>query len=370
MSLAGSLVFSVLLLLSSNDDGLQIPSAAPACGDCHRAIYDGWKHSAHAASVDNWLFRDALKLAEADFGSAARKVCLECHSPVAVHADDLVLLRKVSWEGVTCDYCHSIREVSMTAGSPRARVEFSQVKSGPSRNVASPAHGTVYSPVHTNSLACASCHEFRNAQGLPVLTTYDEWRNSRYAKEEKNCQSCHMYSVRGKVVDPRVQRTESKEINLHQMPGSHSLDQLNRAIRASLNAERTGGELHVTVKVHNAGAGHHVPTGSPLRRLILEVRAEPYGGTQQSEERIYTRVIADQTGKPIQREHLAFLKGAKVLSDTRLAPDEVRSEKFSFKVPRSRQVRVEANFYYYYSPLSDTEAQGKAKFLSLSRLVP
>ncbi|MBI1739161.1 MAG: hypothetical protein HYR58_07925 [Acidobacteria bacterium] len=365
----GFLLF-VLLSFSVFGGELQTPSAAPACGDCHRAIYDGWKNSAHATSMESWLFQDALKLAEAEFGSQARKVCLDCHSPIAVYVDDLGLVRKVSWEGVTCDYCHSIREVSTTAMNPRARVEFTQVKSGPSRNAASPVHGTVFSPVHTTSLACISCHEFRNAQGLSVLTTYTEWKNSRYAKEEQSCQTCHMYTIRGNVVDPRVKRTESKEINLHQMPGSHSIDQLNRAIKASLYTEREGDRLKITVKVKNAGAGHHVPTGSPLRQLILEVRAEPYGGVQYSEERIYSRIVADQNGTPIQHEHFAFLKGAKVLSDTRLAADEVRAETFSFKVPRARQVRVEANFYYYYSPVAGTGARGKTKFLSFSRLVP
>jgi len=369
MSVPGFYFFLLLSLTASAGD-LQTPSAAPTCGDCHRAIYDGWKNSAHATSMESWLFQDALKLAETEFGSPARKVCLACHSPVAVQLDDLDLVRKVSWEGVTCDYCHSIRDVSTAAINPKARVEFSQVKSGPSRDVASPAHGTVFSLVHTTSLACVSCHEFRNALGLPVLTTYTEWKNSRYAKEEQGCQACHMYTVRGKVVDPRVKQTESKEINLHQMPGSHSIDQLNRAIKASLNTERAGDQLTIIVKVKNAGAGHHVPTGSPLRQLILEVRAEPYGGLHFSEERIYTRVVADQNGVPLQREHFAFLKGAKVLSDTRLAADEVRTESFSFKVPRGRQVHVEANFYYYYSPVSDTGARGKVKFLSFSRLVP
>ena len=41
------------------------------------------------------------------------------------------------------------------------------------------------------------------------------------------------------------------------MPGSHSLDQLNRAIRASLSTERTNGELKVTVKVHGPLSANH-----------------------------------------------------------------------------------------------------------------
>ncbi|MBI3663387.1 MAG: hypothetical protein HY234_10105 [Acidobacteria bacterium] len=371
---AAACLFSIFVLLPAAipAQAQQSPTTAEFCGDCHRAIHDGWKQSAHAAAMESRLFQDALRMASTEFGEQGRKTCLGCHSPVAVQVGDLSLIRKVSWEGVTCDYCHSIREVTTSGGNPKARVEFSEVKSGPSKEAQSPAHGTVFSQVHTSSLACISCHEYRNALGFPVLTTYTEWKESAYGKngkEAQQCQSCHMYTVRGPVVDSRVKRASQDEINLHQMPGSRSVDQLNKAIRANLTAERKGDKLEVTVKLTNSGGGHYVPTGSPLRQLILEVRAEPYGGQSFREQRIYTRRVADQKGTPVEREHFAFLRGAKVIEDTRLAPKETRTETFSFPVPRGKQVRVEAGFYYYYSPMASTEAQQKVKFLVISRLV-
>ena len=177
---------------------LKPPSSAELCGDCHRAIYDGWKRSAHATAMESRLFQDALKLAEADFGVQARKNCLACHAPVAVQTGDLELSRKVSWEGVTCDYCHSIQEVTTTGGNPKAKVEFTLVKSGPSKDLSSPAHGTRFSPLHTSSLACITCHEYSNSQGFPVLATYSEWKNSTYGKSEMGCQTCHMYRIAGR----------------------------------------------------------------------------------------------------------------------------------------------------------------------------
>jgi hypothetical protein len=81
------------------------------------------------------------------------------------------------------------------------------------------------------------------------------------------------------------------------------------------------------------------------------------------------RRVADQKGAPVEREHFAFLRGAKVLEDTRLAPKETRTEKFSFPVPKGKQARVVADFYYYYSPMASTAAQQKVKFLAISRLV-
>lgn len=346
----------------------QQPETAETCGRCHRAIFDAWKTSAHSRAMESRLFQDALELAASD-GPQARKVCLGCHSPVAVRINDLAPREKVSWEGVTCDYCHSIRDVTMSGGNPRARVEFSLVKSGPLRNAESNGHATEFSSVHTSAVLCAICHEYKNSLGFPVLTTYSEWKASAYAKESKDCQSCHMYQVAGNVVDPKIKAVAMARVNLHQMPGSHSIQQLTKTIKGQLSAVRQGDKIEVTVDIANQGAGHYVPTGSPLRQLVLEVRADSYDGKHYREQRVYSRVIADQQGKRIDREDLAFLKGAKTISDTRLAPGEKRRESFSFAAPRGATAQVKATFWYYYSPLARAEAERRVTFLTLEKIV-
>jgi len=364
---------AILILLMPTGilaDQTHAPQTAEYCGDCHRAIYDGWKRSVHASAMESRLFQDALKMAETDFNGDARKVCLHCHSPLAASSGDLSLTRKVSWEGITCDYCHSVQDVTMSNANPIARVEFTGVKSGPSADAVSPVHGTRFSKVHTTSLVCSTCHEYSNSLGFPVLTTYSEWKKSPYAKAGQQCQSCHMYGVQGNIVDVRVKSTSDRGINLHQMPGSRSVEQLNKAIQSQISTSRQGEQLKVIVKLTNAGAGHYVPTGSPMRKLILEVRVDPFGeGPAFHAERIYARSITDQKGVALQREHLSFLKGARVAEDTRLAPKETRTETFSFDLPAGRRARVEANLYYYYSPMATTEAEQKIKFITMSRLV-
>ena len=151
---------------------------------------------------------------------------------------------------------------------------------------------------------------------------------------------------------------------------SHSLDQLNKAIKAQLSAVRQGDQVRVTVRVTNRGAGHDVPTGSPLRQLILEVRADRYDGKHFRQKRVFKRTVADQQGKIIDREHMAFLRAARLVKDTRLAPNESRDETFTFPAPRGVQTQVEADFSYYYSPMASTAAQQQVKFLTLRRLVP
>jgi len=348
---------------------LESPSSAEVCGRCHRAIHESWKTSTHSQAMESRLFQDVLQLAEADFGPAGRMVCLECHSPVAAHIGDLSLEKKVSWEGVTCDYCHSIRDVSFEGRNPKAILSFGATKTGPLSDAVSKAHQTSYSAVHTSSALCATCHDYKNANGFPVLTTYSEWKASRYWKEGKQCQFCHMSRTEGEVVDPRVARSSTAKINLHQMPGSHSLEQLTKAVRAQLNAVRDGGQLRVTVDVENQTAGHYLPTGSPLRQLVMELRADSAGGQHFKEERVYARTVADQHGTVLMREHFAFLKAAKVVSDTRLAPGEKRTETFQFPIPKGSQTQVKATFWYYYSPLAKTESQKRVTFLTLNRLV-
>jgi hypothetical protein len=364
--LAMPLAMSLALRLTAG--GLESPASAEVCGRCHRAIHESWKASTHSQAMESRLFQDVLAMAEADFGPAGRMVCLGCHSPIAAKIGDVGLTRKVSWEGVTCDYCHSIREVSFDGPNPKAVLNFGTVKTGPLSDAVSKVHQTAYSAVHTSSALCATCHEYKNAAGFPVLTTYSEWKASRYWKEGKQCQFCHMSRVEGDVVDPRVARSSTAKINLHEMPGSHSLEQLNKAVRAQLNTSREGGGLRVTVEVENHTAGHYLPTGSPLRQLVMELHADSAGGQHFTEQRIYARTVADQHGTVLMREHFAFLRAAKLVSDTRLAPGEKRSETFLFPIPKGSQTQVKATFWYYYSPLANTESQKRVTFLTLNRL--
>jgi hypothetical protein len=366
------------LFLAMSITGVAWPAASPAmqpassaevCGRCHRAIFDSWKTSSHADAMQSTLFQDALQLAEGDFGAKARKVCLGCHAPLAIQTGDLGLARKASWEGVTCDYCHSLRSVSLQGVNPTATLTAALVKSGPLRDTAPSPHGTVYSEVHTTSLVCAPCHEYKNGSGFQVLTTYSEWQNSAYAKQGKSCQSCHMNRVGGDVVDPHIQRSSVAKINLHQMPGSNSLPQLAKAVKAQLSATRDGDRIKVVVSIANRSAGHYLPTGSPLRQLLLEVRADDVRGQSFRAERTYARTVADTHGTPIAREHFAFVKATQVLADTRLAPGEQRSETFWFPISAAGQTRVKATFWYYYSPLAKAESQKRIVFLILNQLV-
>ncbi|HJQ98563.1 MAG TPA: multiheme c-type cytochrome [Candidatus Polarisedimenticolaceae bacterium] len=365
------LAIAILSASSSLVSGkLPTPGSAEQCGICHRAIYDAWHSSSHAIAMTSPVFLAAEGEAERDYGREARKVCLNCHAPMAARLGDEELTRKVSWEGVTCDYCHSIRSVAEHDATALAEVRFDSVRSGPSKDAISPAHGTAYSEVHASARLCAVCHEYRNGLDFPVITTYSEWKGGPSGRGGVECQRCHMEIVRAAVVDPRIKRDASHLVNLHEMPGSHSQSQLNKALTARLSATRNGELVNVVVHVRNKGVGHAFPTGSPMRQLILEVRALSGGESVGTGSRLYTRVLADAHGDTIQKEYVAFLKAAKVVSDTRLAPEETRAENFSFKVPPGRPVRIEAAFYYRHTATGDPQGKSRIKFLALSQNLP
>jgi Zn-finger protein len=331
------MLLPVFLLLFPGPTAWDAPSSAEVCGRCHRAIYGYWKTSAHAQAIESRLFQDVLERAEADFPTDGRKVCLGCHSPIASQTNDDRVTRAVTEDGVTCDYCHSIHQVTFDGPNPKALLTFSDAKTGPLSDAVSIPHKSVYSPVHASGAVCAPCHEYRNASGFPVQTTYAEWQDSRYGKEGRPCQSCHMARVAGDVVDPHVTRTGTAKINLHEMPGSHSVEHLAQAIQAQLSTARQGPQLKVTVEIANETAGHYLPTGSPLRQLVMELGADSAGGQHIREQRIYAGQVADRHGTVLRREHFAFLKASKLVSDTRLAPGEKRTETFLFPIPEGGQ---------------------------------
>src|SRR5512140_3475294 len=196
-------------------------ASAEVCGRCHRDILSAWKSSVHARSMDDTFFQDCLQEATSRFGEAVSARCLACHSPTVALSGDTALEYKVSWEGVTCDFCHSISHVDLQNAKRPYRLQIGAAKFGPLKNASSPGHAVSFSKVHTDPVVCAGCHDARNEKGLMVVASYSEWLESSYGSDRASCLSCHMRPVKGRVADPKVLRLKDAAVNLHQMPGGH-----------------------------------------------------------------------------------------------------------------------------------------------------
>ncbi len=327
-----------------NPDGY---TSARVCGGCHTDIYNSWKKSMHAFSLSDPIFDTSFMQSLKEAGEVARQRCLHCHAPMTMMNGDYELAQGVSREGVSCDFCHTVTDVHLDGRPKPYSLEPGLVKRGVIKYAASPAHQVAYSELHGKSEFCGGCHNLTTAEGVAVLSTFDEWKNGPYALDGVQCQNCHMVLSPGQVVSG-VAPSKAKGFHLHSL--IRDSDQLRSALSVEITgARRDRDSVEVDVRIENVGSGHMVPTGIPSREVVLEVTATS-GGHTRSAERRYRKVVADRRGRPLQSDHEAILKGVRILTDNRIGPREARHERFRFSVRAQGPVNVSARLFYHYSP--------------------
>lgn len=272
------------------------PKRPDNCGNCHSAIYRQWSGDAHARAAINPIVLDmyngtgahgatdivpGYRLDWSDDGN-----CAGCHAPLASAQHPGISLNDVTGVakgGVSCDFCHKVREVSRNTQFPN--IEDVRVLRPPAgrKLLFGPFDDAIFpkdvpdfsfAPVFSSSQFCAGCHEGA-FWGTPVYETFSEWRESPYAKNGVQCQQCHMRPVRemsrmanakdGGIVRP------SDRLRSHMTMGEARDDMVRGAARLTTTASARGAVLDVTVRIANVGAGHDLPTGQPMRNLILLV---------------------------------------------------------------------------------------------------
>jgi len=218
--------------------------------------------------------------------------CAACHTPAAAinaaYETDPTQVSGVGSEGVTCDFCHKVWGVKLdsSTGLPQPNMpgvlsfefrrphEGHQFFAGPFDDVA-PGEDT-YAPIQQQSQFCAPCH-FGSFWDTQIYNSFGEWLESPYSDTQtgRTCQDCHMPAGKndhfarldkgGVIRDPQT-------IFSHLMPGSSDAELLQNAVTLTANAKIEGKKLILDVQIENDKTGHHVPTDSPLRQLILLVK--------------------------------------------------------------------------------------------------
>ena len=329
-------------------------SSSGQCGQCHEQLYNDWKRSLHADSTGNAVFKAAYMQVYFELGERARPACLSCHAPIAYFNNDPKLTQAISREGVSCDFCHSIAEVLPgTPEGPQFRFEFDGVKQGPLKNSKSPKHQTRFNELYRQSLFCKGCHELKGASGVPMIATWSEWKESPYPDKGITCQKCHMEQIPGKTVAASVQKNKRHQISNHDIAAGHSLTKRRQALEIKITGIETHkNRIQVQVDLTNTGAGHKMPTGLPVKKIILEVKVEDANsGHGQSQQKVYQKIMADAQGRAVT--HLVDLmqgKATTVMSDNRISPLETRRESFTFFVGKPEDQTVSATAYYSYTP--------------------
>lgn len=314
--------------------------------------------------------------------------CAACHVPAAaVHAPlntDPVSVQGAGAEGVTCDFCHKIWDVHLdpATGLPfsdkpgvlsyefRRPFEGHQFFAGPLDDIA-PGEDT-YSDLQKSSRFCAPCH-FGVFWNTVVYDSYGEWLRSPYSREGtgKTCQDCHMPSSGAEFFahpEKGGLKRDPDTLVSHRMPGARDLDLLENAVTLTLEAEKSRDGIRVRTRIVNDRTGHHVPTDSPLRHLILVVRAY---GSDASELSLKDGPVLPEwcgSGDPAegcyaglpgkvfikQLEEMwtgvsptaAYWNPTRIVMDTRLGAFESDVGEFLFIAPDTGDVRVEAVLIY------------------------
>ena len=76
-------------------------------------------------------------------------------------------------------------------------------------------------------------------------------------------------------------KRDPSRISSHRMPGALDGQLLQNALTMTVDVERKHDRVSVRVELVNDQTGHHVPTDSPLRHLILTVRLTDRQGRRQ-----------------------------------------------------------------------------------------
>jgi len=315
--------------------------------------------------------------------------CATCHVPAAAarpgqaYAVDVNQVTGIAREGVFCEFCHKIGDVTLDAGTSRP---FANMPGNLSMRLYRPEEGqelffgtlddvtrrVSYLQLEKESAFCAPCH-FGVFWDTVVYNSFGEWLDSPYSDPDtgQTCQECHMpvtEATRFVVAEEGGLERPPGYLHDHRMPGAMDEQLLQDAVTLSATARVVGDELVVDVNIVNDKTGHHVPTDSPLRHLILLVRATDgqgdvlaqidgplvpeWGGIGDPNEGYY----AGLPGKGYARilEELwtgvsptgAYWNPTRELSDNRLAAFAVDSSTYRFAASPAGDVQVEVTLLF------------------------
>ena len=326
--------------------------------------------------------------------------CAACHTPgaavnVPVNTDPRGLSGPAA-EGVSCDFCHKVWDVRVdpATGLPRPNApgvlsmefrrpqEGHQFFAGPYDDVA-PGEDT-YAPVQRESRFCAACH-FGVFWDTVVYNSYGEWLGSPYSQPGlgKTCQDCHMPPLGNAHCarpDKGAVARDPATIFSHRMPGAADAALLQNAVTMRLAASRAAGRVIVRVTVTNDKTGHHVPTDSPLRQMILLVGAQggrsgacrllegptlpAWCGSKNGQVGHYAGLPGKAYAKVLQELWTritptgAYWNPTRVVSDNRLAAFASDTTAFIFQCPDEETVELRARLFFRRAYIELMETKG------------
>ncbi len=309
--------------------------------------------------------------------------CAACHLPAAAatpggaYAADPNLASGIEAEGIFCEFCHKIGEVTL---SPETGLPYPNMPGVLSMRLYRSAGEDVlffgtfddvtrrvsYLPLEEESAFCAPCH-FGVFWDTVIYDSYGEWLRSPYSDPDtgQTCQDCHMpVTDATHFVLPEqggLERSPGRIFD-HRMPGAMDEELLQNAVTMTTTAQLEGSTVVVRVEITNDQTGHHVPTDFPGRHLLLLVQATDndgnpltqlegptvpeWGGVGDPSEGYYARLPGKAFAKVLQElwteisPSAAYWNPTRVLSDNRLAAFATDSSTYAFAASHEGEVKV------------------------------
>ncbi len=254
--------------------------------------------------------------------------CADCHAPGMdgeLGGRDLLLATGVAYEyGVHCDVCHKVEAVDLDnpVGGVGGRLqvlrpaepsdspalgEWVPLTFGPYADVRNPRMGSVARDHFRDGRLCAGCHESEQSvfgpglapdaerwpEGrIPVQSTWSEVQLGRLGPSEGrsgvSCVDCHLppdarvgnSADLGNILeeDPGIAAGWYRppgEVRRHSFFGPRSAEQRMIDLAGALDLEREATEAgwRVRVTVTNVGPAHALPTGEPMRQMLVVLGA-------------------------------------------------------------------------------------------------
>jgi nitrate/TMAO reductase-like tetraheme cytochrome c subunit len=319
----------------AKDEGPQTPEkvfpASSKCKKCHLRAFEEYEESVVARAIVTPTFRAMLE----DYASKGKdkRFCLNCHAPQATVFPDLAdtMVKQIvsgdpTFEGVGCVQCHLIKSVepNVKGQSPLKLEPGRTVFGGYKDPIESKAHDTQFLELYKKSDLCLSCHTIAPT-GVPEAEAVGNWKGSKAAKEGKTCQTCHMPQGFGESANEEKKR----DIAGHEFNG-RSPALRKQAFDLDYDNEVQGGKTKLTVKVKNL-VPHNVPTTHPIwNQVYLQLIIKGRNLNEVfKEKRFYGKTFTDAKGNETLMDHDAV----KLVKDTTLKADEVRTETFTFPTP-------------------------------------